>query len=446
MNKLLILAFLFFVSSPFFSQKNEELIDGTIGVVGNKVILHSEIESQLAQAKQEGYDLGENSRCLIYEQVMFQSLLMYQAEVDSLEVTADMVNGELTNRIRYFENQIGGRKKLEEFYGKSIEEIKAEFYTTIEDRMKAEQMRGKITAGINITPSEVKKYYNNLPPDSIPLVGSKVEVSHITVAPQVSEDAKKATKEKLNRWRNEILSGERTFSTTAVLYSNDPGSRGEGGDFDWVSRGTFVPEFDRIAFSIKEGELSQVFETEYGFHILELFERRGDQYRGRHILLIPKISDREVMNAKRKLDSISELIKNGTYTFEEAARKFSDDKETRYNGGLIYNQQAGSSLFEMSELDKQIFLIIDDLEEGEYSRPMLSQGKDGQFYQMVKLKTITKPHRANLKEDYQLILQNATNDAKSEAVKKWIKEKSKSTYIKLHPDYVQCEFVQDWIN
>jgi peptidyl-prolyl cis-trans isomerase SurA len=445
MNKILITSLTFLLTTFCFSQKKENLIDGTIGVIGNKVILHSEIESQLVQAKQEGFDLGEDSRCLIYEQVMFQSLLMYQAEVDSIEITPEQVNGELTNRIRYFENQIGGRKKLEEFYGKSIEEIKAEFYTTIEDRMKAEQMRGKITAGINITPSEVKKYYNNLHPDSIPLVGSKVEVSHITIAPQVSKEAKKATKEKLNTWRTEILSGERTFSTTAVLYSNDPGSRGEGGEFDWVSRGTFVPEFDRIAFSIKEGEVSQVFETEYGFHILELFERRGDQYRGRHILLIPKISDMEVLNAKNKLDSIAELIKKGVYTFEEAAMKFSDDKETRYNGGIIYNQQAGSSLFEMNQLDKQIFLIIDDLEEGEYSRPILSQGKDGQFYQMVKLKTITKPHKANLKEDYQLILQNATNDAKSEAVKKWIKEKSKSTYIKLHPDYMQCEFVQDWI-
>jgi len=346
MTKLLFTALAILITNLSFSQKKQELIDGTIGVIGNKVILHSEIESQLVQAKQEGFDLGEDSRCLIYEQVMFQSLLMYQAEVDSIIITPDQVNGELTNRIRYFENQIGGRKKLEEFYGKSIEEIKAEFYTTIEDRMKAEQMRGKITAGINITPSEVKKYYNNLHPDSIPLVGSKVEVSHITIAPQVSDEAKKATKDKLNKWRTEILSGERTFSTTAVLYSNDPGSRGEGGEFDWVSRGTFVPEFDRIAFSIKEGEVSQVFETEYGFHILELFERRGDQYRGRHILLIPKISDMEVLNAKTKLDSIAGLIKSGIYTFEEAAKKFSDDKETRYNGGVIYNQQAGSSLFD----------------------------------------------------------------------------------------------------
>ena len=445
MNKFLLISLALLISAFSFSQKKENLIDGTIGVVGNKVILHSEIESQIVQAKQEGYELGPNPRCLIYEQVMFQSLLMYQAELDSVDVSDEQVNAELNNRIRYFENQIGGRKKLEEFYGKSIEEIKAEFYTTIKERMMAEQMRSKITAGINITPSEVKKYYNGLNPDSIPLVGSKVEVAHITVAPQVSEAEKLATKAKLNKWRTEILSGERTFSTTAVLYSNDPGSRGEGGEFDWVSRGTFVPEFDRIAFSIKEGEVSQVFETEYGFHIMELFERRGDQYRGRHILLIPKISQTEIYKAKLYLDSIHNLIKTGVYTFEEAAKKFSNDKETKFNGGLIYNQQAGSSLFEMNQLDKQIFAIIDGLDQGEYSRPMLSQSREGQFYQIVKLKTITKPHRANLKEDYQLILQNATNDAKSEAIKKWIKNKSKSTYIKLHPDYMGCEFVRDWI-
>ena len=444
MKKITLVIIGIVILTASFAQKSK-LIDGTIGTIGSKLILHSEVEAQLLQAKQEGYDLGENARCLVYEEIMFQSLLMYQADVDSIEVSPEQVNAELSNRIRYFENQIGGRQKLEEYYGKSIEAIKDELYKTIEDRMKAERKRAKITAAINITPSDVKKYYNSLNKDSIPLVGSKVEVAHITRAPKVSEEVKQATKEKLEGWRNEIVSGERTFSTTAVLYSNDPGSRGQGGEFDWVSRGTFVPEFDRIAFKIKEGEISQVFETDYGFHILELFERRGDQYRGRHILLIPKVSDSEIAKAKVFLDSVKSLIDNGTYTFEEAAKKFSDDKETRYNGGLIYNQQSASSLFEMNQLDKQVFLIIDDLKEGQYSNSILSESKDGKFYQIVKLKTITKPHKANLKEDYQFMVQNATNAAKSDAIKTWVKQKSKSTYIKIHPDYAACEFVRDWI-
>ena len=235
------------------------------------------------------------------------------------------------------------------------------------------------------------------------------------------------------------------FSSTAVLYSNDPGSSSKGGEFDWVTRGTFVPEFDRAAFKIKEGEVSEVFETDYGYHILELFERRGDQYRGRHILLIPKISALEVMAAKSFLDSVKALIDSGVYTFAEAAERFSDDKETKFNGGLIYNQQAGSSMFEMNQVDKQVFLIIDDLQEDEYSRPMLSENRDGQFYQIVKLKTITKPHKANLSEDYQLIQQSANADAQSEAMKEWIINKSKSTYIKISPTYVECDFVKDWI-
>ncbi|MEN8929484.1 MAG: peptidylprolyl isomerase [Flavobacteriales bacterium] len=444
MKKISLLVLGLFLLVAANAQK-AKLIDGTIGTIGSKLILHSEVEAQLLQAKQEGFDLGENARCLVYEEIMFQSLLMYQADVDSVIVSPEQVNGELNNRIRYFENQIGGRKKLEEYYGKSIDDIKSEFYRTIENRMKAERMRGKITSAINITPSDVKKYYKGLDRDSIPLVESKVEVAHITKAPKVSEEVKKETKEKLAKWREEIVSGERTFSTTAVLYSNDPGSRGQGGEFDWVTRGTFVPEFDRVAFKIDEGSVSQVFETDYGFHILELFERRGDQYRGRHILLIPKISEAEVSKAKVFLDSIKSLIDNGTYTFEEAAKKFSDDKETRYNGGLIYNQQSASSKFEMKQLDKQVFLIIDDLKEKEYSKPILSESKDGQFYQMVKLKSISKPHKANLKDDYQFILQNATNAAKADAIKKWIKNKSKSTYIKIHPDYAACEFVRDWI-
>ena len=444
MKKISLLIIGILILTASYAQKSK-LIDGTIGTVGDKLLLHSEVEAQILQAKQEGYDLGENARCLVYEEIMFQSLLMYQADVDSIIISPEQVNGELSNRIRYFENQIGGRKKLEEYYGKSIEEIKSEFYKTIEDRMKAERMRGKITSAINITPSDVKEYYNGLNSDSIPLVGSKVEVAHITKAPKVSESVKLETKEKLAKWREEIVKGERTFSTTAVLYSNDPGSRGNGGEFDWVTRGTFVPEFDRVAFKIKEGEVSQVFETDYGFHILELFERRGDQYRGRHILLIPKISDSEIAKAKIYLDSVKSLVDNGTYTFEEAAKLFSDDKETRYNGGLIYNQQSASSFFEMNQLDKQIFLIIDDLDQGQYSNSILSESKDGKFYQMVKLKTITKPHKANLKDDYQFILQNATNDAKADAIKTWVKQKSKSTYIKIHPDYAECDFVKDWI-
>lgn len=444
MKKISLLIISILTLTASYAQK-DKLIDGTIGTIGSKLILHSEVEAQLLQAEQEGFDLGENARCLVYEEIMFQSLLMYQADVDSIIVSPEQVNGELSNRIRYFENQIGGRKKLEEYYGKSIEEIKVEFYKTIEDRMKAERMRGKITATINITPSDVKKYYNGLNRDSIPLVGSKVEVAHITKSPKVSDAVKLETKKKLEGWRKEIISGERTFSTTAVLYSNDPGSRGNGGEFEWVTRGTFVPEFDRIAFKIKEGEVSQVFETDYGFHILELYERRGDQYRGRHILLIPKISDSEIAKSKVFLDSVKTLIDRGIYTFKEAAKKFSDDKETRYNGGLIYNQQSASSMFEMNQLDKQIFLIIDDLKQGQYSNSILSESKDGKFYQMVKLKTITKPHKANLKEDYQFILQNATNAAKSDAIKNWVKNKSKSTYIKIHPDYAGCEFVRDWI-
>ena len=444
MNKFSLLLLSLTLALSSFSQTGT-LIDGTIGVVGDKVILHSEIEEQLVQAMQQGYQLGDNARCLIYEEILFQSLLMYQADLDSIVIPAEQVNGELENRIRYFENQIGGRKKLEEYYGKSIEEIKAEFYTSIEDRMKAERMRGQITSGINITPSEVKKYYNGLNPDSIPLVGSKVEVAHITCAPKVSEAEKLRTKKKLEGWREEIMKGERMFSSTAVLYSNDPGSSSKGGEFDWVTRGTFVPEFDRAAFKIKEGEVSEVFETDYGYHILELFERRGDQYRGRHILLIPKISALEVMAAKSFLDSVKALIDSGVYTFAEAAERFSDDKETKFNGGLIYNQQAGSSMFEMNQVDKQVFLIIDDLQEGEYSRPMLSENRDGQFYQIVKLKTITKPHKANLSEDYQLIQQSANADAQSEAMKEWIINKSKSTYIKISPTYVEGDFVKDWI-
>lgn len=445
--KHVFLSFIFLSSliHNAFAQEGE-LIDGIVGVVGSKVILYSEIEGQLVQAKQSGMEVNDDTECLILQDLMFQSLLVNQAELDSVEVSEDQVNSELDQRIRFFEQQIGGREKLEEFYGKSIAEIKDEFYTLIENRMKAEQMKATITSGISITPKEIKKYYNDMPSDSIPLVGSKVEVAQITKQPQVSEEIKKATKEKLNNWRNEILSGDRTFAGTAVLYSNDPGTRGDGGEFGWVSRGTFVPEFDRIAFKMKEGDISEVFETDYGFHILELFERRGEQYSGRHILLIPKISNEDLQKSKTFLDSVYTLIEEGKYTFEEAAKQFSDDKESKFSGGLIYNQNTATSKFEMNELDKQLFVVIDKMEVGDVSKPAFMQTQDNkEAYRLVKLKSISDPHKANLKDDYQLIQNMATSEIRNDKVKNWIKDKTSNTYINISDEYKDCSSISEWI-
>jgi peptidyl-prolyl cis-trans isomerase SurA len=434
------------LSSGISYSQSSEIIDGIIGVVGSKVILHSEVEGQLVQAKQNNISFGDDTRCLIYQDLLFQSLLVNQADLDSIVVSEDQVNSELDQRIRFFEQQIGGKEKLEEFYGKSIAEIKDEFYTLIESRMKADQMKATITGDVSITPKEIKKYYNNLDKDSIPLVGSKVEVAHITKQPKVSADIKKETKDKLAQWRLDILSGERTFASTAVLYSNDPGTRTDGGEFGWVSRGTFVPEFDRIAFKMKEGDISEVFETDYGFHILELFERRGEQYSGRHILLIPKISNEDLVKSKTYLDSIYDLIEKGEFTFEEAAKAFSDDKETQFSGGLIYNQNTATSKFEMGEVDKQLFVVIDNMEVGDISKPAFMQSKDGKSaYRLVKLKTITDPHKANLKEDYQLIQKMATTEIRTKKIKDWIKDKTSSTYIKVGEDYKDCSSLSDWI-
>jgi peptidyl-prolyl cis-trans isomerase SurA len=441
----LSLIFLSFISNYSIAQE-DELIDGIIGVVGSKVILYSEIEGQLVQAKQSSMDVNEETQCLILQDLLFQSLLVNQAELDSVTVSEEQVNSELDQRIHYFEQQIGGKEKLEEFYGKSIAEIKDEFYTLIENRMMADQMKATITSGISITPKEIKKYYNDLEEDSIPLVGSKVEVAQITKQPEVSSEVKKETKEKLNNWRKEILTGDRTFAGTAVLYSNDPGTRGDGGEFGFVSRGTFVPEFDRIAFNMKEGEISEVFETDYGFHILELFERRGEQYSGRHILLIPKISTEDLNKSKEFLDSIYSLIEEGKYTFEAAAELFSDDKESKFSGGLIYNQNTATSKFEMNELDKQLFVVIDKMDVGDISKPAFMQSRDNkEAYRLVMLKSISDPHKANLKSDYQLIQNMATSEIRNAKVKDWIKDKTANTYIKVSDEYKDCSSISEWI-
>lgn len=442
--RILFITFLL-IGNTAISQSSE-LIDGIIGVVGGRIILHSEVKAQLVQANRENIDLGKDPECAIFQELMFNALLVNQAELDSVEVSEDQVNAELENRIRFFEQQIGGRERLEEFYGKSIAEIKDEFYKLIESRMMADQMKSTITQDVSITPKEVKKFYKSIPEDSIPLVGSKVEVAQITKQPKVSDEIKLETKNKLDQYRKDILSGERTFATTAVLYSKDPGTRTDGGEFGWVTRGTFVPEFDRVAFSMKEGEVSEVFETDYGYHILELFERRGEQYSGRHILLIPEISAEDLDKSRQFLDSVYNLIKSGEMTFEEAAQKFSDDEETKNTGGLIFNQNSASSKFEMSELDKQLFVVIDKLDEGEISKAAFMQTRDGkQAYRIVKLKTVTDPHKANLKDDYQLINNMAIQTKKAEAIQNWITDKASNTYIELSDPYKNCDFISKWV-
>ncbi len=426
-----------------FAQTN---LDRIIAVVGDKIIIHSEVDNQIKQAKQEGTELGPTPFCFVLEETMFQKLLVHQADVDSLEIKEDQIEAELEQRIRYFISQIGSKEKFEEYYGKSTEKFKDDFRDAIRDRMKAQQMQAKITNEIKITPKEVKEFFYNIPKDSVPFMGSKLEMAQIVKMPKVSLEEKIRLKEELNKYRLQILSGEESMCYIALSKSEDPGTRANCGEFELIPKGTFVPEFDAIAFTLKEGEISEVFETAYGYHILQLLERRGDMYRGRHILMIPKVSNLQMAKASETMDSIYNAIKSGSLKFEDAVTKFSDEEETKKNGGKIFNQQTGDSKFDNNDIDKALFITVDGMEPGEVSEPVFMTTPDAkQGIRIIKLLGRSDPHIANLHDDYPQISEAALNDKKSKTILKWVKSKTKSMYVWVDPEYRDCDFDYPWI-
>lgn len=442
-NKLLF--FLVMVISTLKLSAQTQNIDRVIAVVGDHPILYSEVEMQRIQALSQGFNLGPNGKGLILDQLLYERLLIHHAEIDSLEVTEAQIQNELEGRIRFFENQIGGRKKLEEFYGKSVAEIKEEFYPMVKDKLLSQAMERKITENLKVTPQDIREFYKKIPKDSLPLINSQVEFSQITIIPVVTPEEKKRIKEKLEKVRQCIMKGDCSFCVEA-LDSDDPGSRSRCGEWDFIPRGTFVPQFDAIAFRLKDGEFSEVFETDYGYHFMQLIQRRGDEYKGRHILYVPKVSSMDMRKASAKLDSVYHSILNKEISFLDAVAKYSDDKDTKQNGGVVSNPVNGDTRFDVTDLDPQLFLTLDRMKEGEISLPVPYTSGDGkQGFRILKLNKRTAPHRANLTDDYQL-LQNATqNDKHNKEVEKWVKGKIFGTYIWIAEDFRNYEFQYNWI-
>lgn len=426
------------------AQDNDIVINKVVAVVGSNLILMSDVEAEYMQFLAQGNEPDADIKCSILEELLFQKLLVNQAQLDSIEVSESQVEQELDQRIRYFVAQIGSVQKLEEYYGKSITQIKNDFKTDVRKLLLARTMKGKITADIKVTPSDVRTYFNSIPVDSLPYINSEVEVAQITKTPPISDAEKKYVKEKLEKLRDRIMRGE-DFATLAVLYSEDPGSAKNSGELGFVKRNELVPEFAAEAFTLKGKEVSRVVETQFGFHIIQLIERRGDEANVRHILLTPKTNSSDLIKAQQQIDSIRALIVSGKYTFAEAAAKFSDDKETKYNQGLMINPETGTTRFEMDELDPQLFFIIDKMPVNDVSEPVKLLGTDNKAsYRIVQLKTRSTPHKANLKDDYQRVQQIALVQKQNKAVDDWIKKKVNTTYIRLDDDLTTCKFTHSW--
>jgi peptidyl-prolyl cis-trans isomerase SurA len=445
-KKLKLVIFIFLITVSFKTIAQDTLvIDKIVAVVGNNVILYSEIENQRLQYQSQGYN-SKNMRCEIFEDLLYQKLLINQAAIDSVEVSEKEVDSELSRRMAYFINQIGSEEKLEEFYNKSIIEIKEDLKKVIEDQLITQRMQSEITGEIKITPSEVRKFFKNLPKDSLPYINAEMELEQIVLYPEIEKSEIDIIKEKLEKYKERVSNGETSFSTLAVLYSEDPGSSNNGGDLGYLGRGDLVEEFAAAAFNLDEGEISRIVKTDFGYHIIQMLEKKGEKIRCRHILLKPKVSPIKMIQAKNKLDSIKNLVLIDTLSFKQAVLKFSQDKNTRANGGLLYNPMTGSSKFEISEVDPATYYLVKDLEVGKISKPFEAVDDNAkQVYKIVKLKSKTKPHQANLKDDYQRIQEFALEKKQMDFVDEWVAKKIKTTYVKIDEDYEGCEFrFQGW--
>lgn len=427
------------------SAQDKIILDEVIGVIGNEIVTKAEVESKYSGMISQGIEITDNSRCEVLEEVLFTKMLLNQAKVDSIEVTEGQVDGEMNRRLRYFISQFGSEEALEKYYDKPISQVKSEMKDALYDQLLVQGMQAELTSGLNVTPAEVETFYNRIPEDSLPLIDAEVEVSQIIKYAPVSRDAKKSVKDRLREFKERVENGEK-FSTLAVLYSEDKGSAVRGGEIGFVGRGEVEPEFGAAAFKLKSGQVSPVIETRYGYHIMQMIERRGDRVNVRHILLKPKMDGTGMQKAKQELDSIANLIQKGEFAFETAAKRFTDDEDSRNNGGLLLNPYDASSMIPMDELDPSIFLVIDKMEIGDISEVVdISTPGSKPGYKLIKLSKRTKPHRASLDTDYQKIKTAAKAEKEQKILQEWVETALKNTYIKLDKKYLEnCQFQQNW--
>ena len=427
----------------FFIANAQKRLDGVAAIVGEKIVLHSAIDGQVQQMKAQGYAGDEvQLKCQILEDLLYQKLLSYHAQIDSIDVSKEEILAAIDQRIQYFVSQVGSEQKLEEYFGKTIAQLREEFQSVFRDQMLAQRMEGRITADVKVTPEDVRKFYNNIPQDSLPILPAEMQISQIVVFPKVDAKEKKRLENKLIEFKTRVEKGE-DFKLLATLYSDDPGSAKNGGELGFLGRGVLVPEFEAVAYRLQEGELSNIVETKFGFHLIQMIARRGEQINVRHILLKPNFSMASMNKAKSKIDSIIKLIHKDSLTFEEAAYQFSED-ESKNNGGLIINPQTGTSSFAVEEVDPSLFFVVDQLSVGQISESVYFTSLDQRKgYRTLLLNKKTESHRANLKDDYDRIKMVAEQDLKNKVSEKWIMNKINETYILIKDNY-DCSFKNNW--
>ena len=428
----------------------QEVIDEVVWVVGDEAILRSEVEDERLRAQYEGQSIPGDPYCYIPEQLAIQKLFLHQAELDSVEANESTVSHQVDMSINYYISQIGSKEKMEEYFRKPSSEIREEMMTTVRHQMIIQQMQQKLTSSIKPTPAEIRRFYNSLPLDSIPMMPAQVEVQILSFEPPVPVEETERIKQRLRDFTERIQSGSADFSMLARLYSEDTESAKRGGELGFVGKGQLVPEFAEVAFNLNDPKrVSRIVQTEYGYHIIQLIEKKGDRINCRHILLRPRISATDKVRAIEKLDSIRQLILSDSILFEQAVIRFSEDKNTIMNAGLMINPNTGSSRFEYQDLAPEIAKQIYAMNEGDVSQPfvMMDQAKNREVCAIVRVKKKTDVHRANLTDDFQAIKSILEQKKGEELLHDWILRKQQNTYIQIAPGWQGCDFqYPNWIH
>jgi len=428
----------------------DHVVDEVIWVVGDEPILKSDVEVTRIQAAMEGQRWKGDPDCAIPEQLAVQKLFLHQAAIDSIEVTESEISQQIEGRIDYMVQQIGSREKLEEYRKQSLSQIRTSMHDDLRDQLMIQRMKESLVKDIQVTPAEVRRYFKDLPQDSIPFVPTEVEVQIISQTPKISVEEINRVKDELRDYTDRVNRGETSFQTLARLYSEDPGSRRSGGEMDYVGRGVLDPAFAAVAFNLTDPKkISKIVESEFGFHIIQLVDKRGDKIKVRHILRKPVVADSAIQQSLARLDSIAADIREGKFTFEDGASVISDDKDTRMNRGLMANRSENgqTSRFQMQDLPPEVAKAVDTLKVGEISQPFQMINERGKTVCVIaKLKSRTEGHKATITEDFQVMKDVVLAKRRADKLHQWVVDKIKNTYIRINDNYRNCDFeYEGWV-
>ncbi len=433
------------VASPFLKAQDTIVLDKIIAKVGGEVIFHSDVEEQMAMMREHKQNPGETERCLVLESLMAQAMLVHYAKIDSVKVTEEQINSEIDSRMNQILSMMNNdRKMFQDVYGQTVSEMREQVKDDMERKLQADKMRSEIMEKVQVTPSEVVDFFNHIPKDSLPYFNAEVELAEIVMYPEVNPEERAKAIKKINDIKDQLKAGA-DFEDLARKYSDD-GSAKDGGNLGWTTRGSFVPEFEGAAFQLEKGQISDVVETEYGFHIIQLIERRVNSINTRHILIRPRITDADLAKITNKLDSIRHLILIDSMTFADAVHKFGNKKVQSFsNNGRMINPKTSNTFFETGDVDSEIFFSIDTLKVGGITPPIQYRTPTGDFmYKIVQLQGRTSPHLANLKQDYSRIQDAARESKRNIAFSEWLKKKLTNTYIMIDSQYSHCPNIEHW--